>query len=161
MPLLDASPNDPLPLFQLASHLSVSWVRMLGSRSPSSLLASALILGPSLSLGSVSSSWVLEHLGNLSPYQKAPVPSGLQESLPSDCKVDQVFYVRISDVATISLLTYFSDRTTWFPLPSRWRTSFHPRAFSETCGSFNLHPKGAFSRRARFLKVWLQHHSWT
>ncbi|QRV88868.1 histidine phosphatase family containing protein [Ceratobasidium sp. AG-Ba] len=66
---------------------------MLGSQSRNSLLASALVLGPCLSLASVSPSWVLQHLGNLSPYQKAPVPPGVQEALPSDCKVDQVFYM--------------------------------------------------------------------
>ncbi|RDX57456.1 phosphoglycerate mutase-like protein [Lentinus brumalis] len=30
------------------------------------------------------------HLGNLSPYFKAPVPSGVKETLPDDCTVDQV-----------------------------------------------------------------------
>ncbi|PIL35733.1 hypothetical protein GSI_02463 [Ganoderma sinense ZZ0214-1] len=30
------------------------------------------------------------HLGNLSPYLKAPVPNGIQETLPEDCTVDQV-----------------------------------------------------------------------
>ncbi|KAI0784218.1 phosphoglycerate mutase-like protein [Abortiporus biennis] len=30
------------------------------------------------------------HLGNLSPYQKAPVPNGIKEELPGDCKVEQV-----------------------------------------------------------------------
>ncbi|KAI0711979.1 hypothetical protein C8T65DRAFT_739431, partial [Cerioporus squamosus] len=30
------------------------------------------------------------HLGNLSPYFKAPVPSGIKETLPDDCTVDQV-----------------------------------------------------------------------
>ncbi|RPD61200.1 phosphoglycerate mutase-like protein [Lentinus tigrinus ALCF2SS1-7] len=30
------------------------------------------------------------HLGNLSPYFKPPVPSGIKEALPDDCKVDQV-----------------------------------------------------------------------
>ena len=33
------------------------------------------------------------HLGNLSPYQKGPVPSGIRETLPEDCKVDQVMLV--------------------------------------------------------------------
>ncbi|CAE7099167.1 unnamed protein product [Rhizoctonia solani] len=54
---------------------------------------SVLILGPSLSIASVTPSWIVGHLGNLSPYQKAPVPTGVQETLPSDCNVDQVFYI--------------------------------------------------------------------
>ena len=33
------------------------------------------------------------HLGNLSPYQKAPVPSGIREALPDDCRVEQVMLV--------------------------------------------------------------------
>lgn len=33
------------------------------------------------------------HLGNLSPYRKAPVPSGIREALPEDCTVDQVMLV--------------------------------------------------------------------
>ena len=36
------------------------------------------------------------HLGNLSPYLKAPVPHGIQETLPEDCKVDQVMLVRVT-----------------------------------------------------------------
>lgn len=68
---------------------------MFGSHSSTNMLLSALILAPSFSLASVPSSWVLDHLGNLSPYKKAPVPSGVQEALPADCKVDQVFYVRL------------------------------------------------------------------
>lgn len=66
---------------------------MFGSHSSTNMLLSALILAPSFSLASVPSSWVLDHLGNLSPYKKAPVPSGVQEALPADCKVDQVFYM--------------------------------------------------------------------
>ncbi|KAH7335295.1 phosphoglycerate mutase-like protein [Rhizoctonia solani] len=54
---------------------------------------SALILGPTLSVASVTPSWVVQHLGNLSPYKKAPVPTGVQETLPSDCNVNQVFYI--------------------------------------------------------------------
>lgn len=59
------------------------------------LFMSFLILGlePSFSVASPSPSWILQHLGNLSPYHKAPVPSGVQEALPSDCKVDQVFHM--------------------------------------------------------------------
>ncbi|THH13821.1 hypothetical protein EUX98_g9679 [Antrodiella citrinella] len=35
--------------------------------------------------------WQLsEHLGNLSPYFKAPNPAGLTETLPADCQVNQV-----------------------------------------------------------------------
>ncbi|TBU32593.1 phosphoglycerate mutase-like protein, partial [Dichomitus squalens] len=30
------------------------------------------------------------HLGNLSPYQKAPVPGGIREALPDDCEVEQI-----------------------------------------------------------------------
>ena len=33
------------------------------------------------------------HLGNLSPYQSAPVPSGMEAALPDDCTVDQVMLV--------------------------------------------------------------------
>ncbi|CAE6538012.1 unnamed protein product [Rhizoctonia solani] len=56
---------------------------------------SMLILGPILSAASasVTPSWVVEHLGNLSPYKKAPLPTSVQETLPSDCNVDQVFYI--------------------------------------------------------------------
>ncbi|KDN42812.1 hypothetical protein RSAG8_06566, partial [Rhizoctonia solani AG-8 WAC10335] len=54
---------------------------------------SVLILGPTFSVASVTPSWVVEHLGNLSPYKKAPVPTGVQETLPSDCNVDQVFHI--------------------------------------------------------------------
>ena len=36
------------------------------------------------------------HLGNLSPYFKPPVPSGIKETLPEDCTVDQVMLVRLS-----------------------------------------------------------------
>ncbi|KAJ7170878.1 phosphoglycerate mutase-like protein [Mycena crocata] len=32
----------------------------------------------------------LQHLGNLSPYWKAPVPHGVAETLPGDCSVEQV-----------------------------------------------------------------------
>ncbi|TCD65148.1 acid phosphatase pho5 [Steccherinum ochraceum] len=43
------------------------------------------------SQSSVSSGWQLsQHLGNLSPYFKAPVPKGIQEDLPEDCTVDQI-----------------------------------------------------------------------
>ena len=38
------------------------------------------------------------HLGNLSPYQKGPVPSGIRETLPEDCKVEQVMLVRCASV---------------------------------------------------------------
>ena len=38
------------------------------------------------------------HLGNLSPYQKAPVPSGISETLPADCTVDQVMLVSTSHI---------------------------------------------------------------
>ena len=34
-----------------------------------------------------------DHLGNLSPYHKAPVPHGIKEDLPVDCKVEQVMLV--------------------------------------------------------------------
>lgn len=45
--------------------------------------------------GSHSSGWQLsQHLGNLSPYFKAPVPNGIKETLPGDCNVDQVMTVR-------------------------------------------------------------------
>ncbi|CAE6401850.1 unnamed protein product [Rhizoctonia solani] len=54
---------------------------------------SVLILGPVVSVASVTPSWVAGHLGNLSPYAKAPVPTGVQEALPADCNVDQVFYL--------------------------------------------------------------------
>jgi hypothetical protein len=36
----------------------------------------------------------LNHLGNLSPYFKAPVPHGVSETLPGDCAVEQVMLVR-------------------------------------------------------------------
>ena len=36
------------------------------------------------------------HLGNLAPYSKAPVPHGIQETLPEDCTVDQVMLVRLT-----------------------------------------------------------------
>ncbi|KAF8757747.1 Phosphoglycerate mutase-like protein [Rhizoctonia solani] len=49
-----------------------------------------IILGPSFSIASVTPSWVVEHLGNLSPYKKAPLQSGIQETLPSDCNVNQI-----------------------------------------------------------------------
>ena len=35
-----------------------------------------------------------DHLGNLSPYHKAPIPHGIKEDLPADCKVEQVMLVR-------------------------------------------------------------------
>ncbi|CEL61834.1 hypothetical protein RSOLAG1IB_04584 [Rhizoctonia solani AG-1 IB] len=57
------------------------------------LTMSMLILGPSISIASVTPSWVVEHLGNLSPYKKAPVQSGIQETIPLDCNVEQVFYI--------------------------------------------------------------------
>ncbi|QRW17095.1 histidine phosphatase family containing protein [Rhizoctonia solani] len=57
------------------------------------LSAFMIILGPSFSIASVTPSWVVEHLGNLSPYKKAPLQSGIQETLPSDCNVNQVFYI--------------------------------------------------------------------
>ena len=39
--------------------------------------------------------WVLEeHLGNLSPWHKGPVPEGIREDLPADCVVDQIMMVR-------------------------------------------------------------------
>ena len=41
----------------------------------------------------VSEKW--NRLGNLSPYHKAPVPTGVKEVLPDDCKVDQVMLVRL------------------------------------------------------------------
>ena len=34
------------------------------------------------------------HLGNLAPYQDAPVPYGMTADLPDDCAVDQVMLVR-------------------------------------------------------------------
>lgn len=36
---------------------------------------------------------IYNRLGNLSPYHKAPVPSGVQQDLPVDCTVDQVMLV--------------------------------------------------------------------
>lgn len=36
-----------------------------------------------------------EHLGNLSPYFPAPVPSDTEIALPGDCTVEQVMLVRI------------------------------------------------------------------
>lgn len=44
------------------------------------------------------------HLGNLSPYLKAPVPNGIQETLPEDCTVDQVMLVRLT--VSISLFSF-------------------------------------------------------
>ncbi|KAL4266695.1 Histidine phosphatase superfamily protein [Pleurotus pulmonarius] len=43
---------------------------------------------PRSSDAQVSEKW--NRLGNLSPYHKAPVPTGVKEVLPADCKVDQV-----------------------------------------------------------------------
>lgn len=34
------------------------------------------------------------HLGNLAPYHKAPVPIVIKEDLPGDCKIEQVILVR-------------------------------------------------------------------
>ena len=36
---------------------------------------------------------VASHLGNLSPYLKAPVPFGIETALPNDCQVEQVMLV--------------------------------------------------------------------
>lgn len=36
---------------------------------------------------------LFQHLGNLSPYFKAPLPKGLQEGLPDGCVVDQASLV--------------------------------------------------------------------
>ena len=38
------------------------------------------------------------HLGNLSPYFKPPVPHGVKETLPEDCKVEQVMLVRCASL---------------------------------------------------------------
>lgn len=41
--------------------------------------------------------WALEdHLGNLSPWKKAPVPEGIAEDLPESCVVDQIMLVSLA-----------------------------------------------------------------
>ena len=49
------------------------------------------------------------HLGNLSPYQSAPVPSGMEAALPDDCTVDQVMLVS-SPLFSLSLARGWSTR---------------------------------------------------
>ncbi|KAH8916666.1 phosphoglycerate mutase-like protein [Atractiella rhizophila] len=58
-----------------------------------SLVSASVVESQSFLSSSPSKEWVLSHLGNLSPYKKAPVPAGVAESLPSDCEVSQVFYM--------------------------------------------------------------------
>lgn len=132
---------------------------MFGSQSSTTILLSTLTLAPSLSLASVSSSWVLDHLGNLSPYHKAPVASGIQEALPADCKVDQVFYVRLyaSLLWACSLISRV-DGAPRLSLSSCKRIGVYPGTFSQTCGSFCINPKGEAAQRAWFLEIWLQYH---
>lgn len=50
-----------------------------------------------------SSASLFDSLGNLSPYHKAPVPFGIEENLPADCKVDQVVLVSILPVLIVFL----------------------------------------------------------
>lgn len=47
-----------------------------------------------------------DHLGNLSPYHKAPVPIGIQEDLPGDCKVEQVMLVRENTTALNLIISF-------------------------------------------------------
>ncbi|KAJ7476057.1 phosphoglycerate mutase-like protein [Mycena latifolia] len=54
------------------------------------MLIYALTLLPLASCVLGGSFSVLNHLGNLSPYAKAPVPHGVSETLPADCAVEQV-----------------------------------------------------------------------
>ena len=49
------------------------------------------------------------HLGNLSPYQSAPVPSGMEAALPDDCTVDQVMLV--SSPLTHRVLPHIQTQT--------------------------------------------------
>lgn len=44
--------------------------------------------------------YVPTHLGNLSPYKKAPVPHGITEELPAGCVVDQVMLASCSVVVS-------------------------------------------------------------
>ncbi|CAL1716254.1 unnamed protein product [Somion occarium] len=60
--------------------------------------AAGVLLGLPLLVSAAPSGYILErrdfdfeaHLGNLSPYHKAPLQSGLKADLPADCKVEQV-----------------------------------------------------------------------
>ncbi|KAJ7106225.1 phosphoglycerate mutase-like protein [Mycena epipterygia] len=54
------------------------------------MLTQALVFLPLVSSVFGDSFATLNHLGNLSPYFKAPVPHGVSESLPADCTVEQV-----------------------------------------------------------------------
>lgn len=56
------------------------------------------------------------HLGNLSPYQSAPVPSGMKTTLPDDCTVDQVMLVR--RVSSVLSCARVSSSPIPSPLPS-------------------------------------------
>nr|VWO95905.1 Major glycerophosphoinositol permease GIT3 (GroPCho permease GIT3) (Glycerophosphodiester transporter GIT3) [Ganoderma boninense] len=51
------------------------------------------------------------HLGNLAPYSKAPVPHGIQETLPEDCTVDQVMLMQRhgSRYPLVSELVFITD----------------------------------------------------
>ena len=63
------------------------------------------------------------HLGNLSPYQSAPVPSGMEAALPDDCTVDQVMLVS-SPLFSLSLArgrgTRYGARMRFLGVMSVW-----------------------------------------
>ncbi|EJD45339.1 phosphoglycerate mutase-like protein [Auricularia subglabra TFB-10046 SS5] len=54
---------------------------------------SAALAAGTVAAASVVPDSVAHALGNLSPYHKAPVPSGIREDLPEDCVVDRVLYM--------------------------------------------------------------------
>lgn len=57
---------------------------------------------------------IYSRLGNLSPYAKGPVPEGVKETLPADCKVDQVMFVCTSACAHSLAHTAEQDGTPRF-----------------------------------------------
>ena len=55
-------------------------------------MLSVLLSGLALAQAALAAN--VNNLGNLAPYHKAPVPEGVNETLPEDCTVDQVMLVR-------------------------------------------------------------------
>lgn len=66
------------------------------------LVACSVVESSSNEQGVLSShaEWRLEdHLGNLSPWKKAPVPAGIEQELPRDCVVDQIMLVSTTRIS--------------------------------------------------------------
>lgn len=85
------------------------------------MLIQALVFLPLVSSVFGDSFATLNHLGNLSPYSKAPVPHGVSESLPADCTVEQVMLVRAFAFSFISFYNLFGQmgrHGSRFPLSS-------------------------------------------